>query len=104
MCGRELDLRAQAPNLRFRLQHEFDLAPPLKALFFDVFGTLVDWRGGVAREAERMLGPRGHLLDWGDFADAWRGEYQAGMEPIRSGQAPFVTLDVIHRRNLDRIL
>jgi 2-haloacid dehalogenase len=80
------------------------LAPPVKALFFDVFGTLVDWRGGVAREAERMLGPRGHSLDWGAFADAWRGEYQAGMEPIRSGQAPFVTLDVIHRRNLDRIL
>lgn len=95
---------AQAANLSFRLHHEFDLAPPVKALFFDVFGTLVDWRGGVAREAERVLGPRGHSLDWGAFADAWRREYQTGMEPIRSGQAPFVTLDVIHRHNFDRIL
>ncbi len=78
--------------------------PSIKALFFDVFGTLVDWRGGVAREAERLLAPRGVSLDWGAFADAWRGEYQTGMEPIRSRQSPFVTLDVIHRRNLDRIL
>jgi 2-haloacid dehalogenase len=75
-----------------------------KALFFDVFGTLVDWRGGVAREAERVLTRGGTELDWGAFADAWRGEYQRGMEPVRSGQSPFVTLDVIHRRNLDRIL
>lgn len=76
----------------------------IKALFFDVFGTLVDWRGGVAREAERLLAPRGVSLDWGAFADAWRGEYQTGMEPIRSGESPFVTLDVVHRRNLERIL
>jgi 2-haloacid dehalogenase len=79
-------------------------AAPVKALFFDMFGTLVDWRGGVAREAERLLAPRGVALDWLAFADAWRGEYQTGMEPIRSGQSPFVTLDVIHRGLLDRIL
>jgi 2-haloacid dehalogenase len=79
-------------------------AAPVKALFFDVFGTLVDWRGGVAREAERLLRPRGVSLDWGAFADAWRGEYQTGMEPIRSGKSPFVTLDVIHHGLLDRIL
>jgi 2-haloacid dehalogenase len=77
---------------------------PIKALFFDVFGTLVDWRGGVAREAERLLQPRGHKLDWLAFADVWRGEYQAGMDEVRSGRSPFVTLDVIHRRNLERIL
>jgi 2-haloacid dehalogenase len=75
-----------------------------KALFFDLFGTLVDWRGGVAREAQRLLAPRGIELDWAAFADAWRGEYQAGMEPIRSGKSPYVTLDVLHRQNLDRIL
>jgi len=44
----------------------------VKALFFDVFGTLVDWRAGIAREAERILKPRGHALDWFAFADAWR--------------------------------
>ncbi|MEI9914557.1 MAG: hypothetical protein WDN29_00615 [Methylovirgula sp.] len=59
---------------------------PIKALFFDVFGTLVDFRSGVAREAERLIAPKGKILDWGAFADAWRGEYQAGMEEIRSGR------------------
>lgn len=78
--------------------------PSLKALFFDVFGTLVDWRGGVAREAERQLAPKGIALDWLAFADAWRGEYQTGMEEVRSGRLPFSRLDVLHRRNLDRIL
>lgn len=77
---------------------------PSSALLFDVFGTLVDWRGGVAREAERVLEPLGHRLDWLAFADAWRGEYQTGMEEVRSGRLPFSKLDVIHRRNLERIL
>ncbi len=77
---------------------------PIKALFFDVFGTLVDFRAGVAREAERLIAPTGKSLDWGGFADAWRGEYQAGMEEIRSGREGYVRLDIIHRRNLDRIL
>lgn len=77
---------------------------PLKALFFDVFGTLVDFRTGVAREAELLLASRGVKLDWGGFADAWRGEYEAGMEEVRSGRLPFAKLDAIHRRNLDRIL
>ncbi|MEW6437729.1 MAG: haloacid dehalogenase type II [Pseudomonadota bacterium] len=78
--------------------------PAVKALFFDVFGTLVDFRTGVAREAERLLAPHGAKFDWGGFADAWRGEYQAGMEAIRSGREGYVRLDVVHRRNLDRIL
>jgi 2-haloacid dehalogenase len=75
-----------------------------KALFFDVFGTLVDDRSGVAREAERILQPLGHALDWLAFADAWRDEYQPAMEEVRAGRAPFCKLDVLHRRNLDRIL
>jgi len=74
----------------------------VRALFFDVFGTLVDWRSSVAREAERILAPLGHSLDWGAFADAWRGEYQPGMEEVRSGRIPFSKLDVLHRRNLER--
>ena len=74
------------------------------ALFFDVFGTLVDWRAGVAREAERILQPLGYRLDWLAFADAWRDEYQPAMEEVRAGQIPFCKLDVLHRRNLDRIL
>jgi 2-haloacid dehalogenase len=75
-----------------------------KALFFDVFGTLMDWRTSIAREAKAILGPLGHSLDWLKFADAWRGEYQPGMEEVRSGKLPFSKLDVLHRRNLERIL
>jgi 2-haloacid dehalogenase len=75
-----------------------------KALFFDVFGTLVDWRSGVAREAQALLAPLGNKLDWSGFADAWRGEYQPGMEEVRSGRIPFSKLDVLHRHNLARIL
>ncbi len=75
-----------------------------KACFFDVFGTLVDWRSSVAREAEAILKPLGHSLDWLGFADAWRGEYQPAMEEIRSGRASFCKLDVLHRRNLEKIL
>jgi 2-haloacid dehalogenase len=80
------------------------MPPSVAALFFDVFGTLVDFRGGVAREAERILKPRGHALDWPALADAWRGEYQPAMEEVRAGKLPFWKLDVLHRRNLERIL
>jgi 2-haloacid dehalogenase len=75
-----------------------------KACFFDVFGTLVDWRNSIARETEAILKPLGHSLDWLAFADAWRGEYQPAMEEIRSGRAAFCRLDVLHRRNLEAIL
>lgn len=78
--------------------------PPVKALFFDVFGTLVDWRSSVAREAEALLGALKPSCDWLAFADAWRGEYQPAMEEIRSGRAPFCKLDILHRRNLERVL
>jgi 2-haloacid dehalogenase len=76
----------------------------VRAIFFDVFGTLVDWRAGVAREAKRVLEPLGYNLDWAAFADAWRGEYQPGMEEVRSGRIPFSKLDVLHRRNLERFM
>jgi 2-haloacid dehalogenase len=75
-----------------------------KALFFDVFGTLVDWRSGVAREAERVLEPLGYSIDWLAFADAWRDEYQPSMDEVRAGRVPFCKLDLLHRRNLERIL
>jgi 2-haloacid dehalogenase len=77
---------------------------PVRALFFDVFGSMVDWRKSVAREAEKILELLGYKLDWLAFADAWRGEYQPGMEEVRSGRQPFAKLDVLHRRNLERLL
>lgn len=78
--------------------------PLVKALFFDVFGTLVDWRSGVAREAESVLKPRGFVVDWTAFADAWRDQYQPAMEEVRSGRIPYAKLDVLHRRTLEIIL
>ena len=74
-----------------------------KALFYDVFGTVMDWRRGVARESERILGARGYKLDWLKFADAWRALYQPAMEEVRSGRRSFVKLDVLHREMLEKI-
>ena len=76
----------------------------IKALLFDVFGTLVDWRTSIAREAHGILAPLGVALDWSAFADAWRDQYQPAMEDVRSGRVPFGKLDVLHRRNLDIVL
>lgn len=76
----------------------------IKACIFDVFGTLVDWRGSIAREAQSLLAPLGVSLDWAAFADAWRAQYQPAMEDVRTGRLPFSKLDVLHRRNLDVIL
>jgi 2-haloacid dehalogenase len=76
----------------------------IKALFFDVFGTLVDWRSGVAREAQSVLKPLGFALDWLALADAWREQYQPAMEEVRSGRLAYTKLDVLHRQTLKRIL
>ncbi len=76
----------------------------IEALVFDVFGTLVDWRSSIAREAESLLAPLGIARDWADFADAWRAQYQPAMEEVRSGRLPFAKLDLLHRRGLERIL
>ena len=76
----------------------------IKALLFDVFGTLVDWRGSIAREAQAILAPRGVAIDWPALADAWRAQYQPAMDEVRAGRRPFCKLDELHRRNLDAIL
>jgi 2-haloacid dehalogenase len=80
------------------------MALAVKALFFDVFGTLVDWRNSIAREAEALLKPKAVTLDYFAFADAWRGEYQGALEEVRAGRIGFCKLDVLHRRNLELTL
>jgi len=65
------------------------MALAVKALFFDVFGTLVDWRSAIAREAEALLKPKAVTLDYFAFADAWRGEYQGALEEVRAGRMAF---------------
>ena len=74
----------------------------LRALIFDVFGTLVDWRSGVARDMRTHLRVNAEEAD--ALADAWRDEYQPAMEEVRAGRLSFCKLDVLHRRNLDLVL
>jgi 2-haloacid dehalogenase len=80
------------------------MALAVKALFFDVFGTLVDWRTSIACEAEALLKPKAGTLDYFAFAEAWRGEYQGAMEEVRAGRIDFCKLDILHRRNLELTL
>jgi len=80
------------------------MAVAVTALFFDVFGTLVDWRSSIAREAEALLKPKAVTLGYFEFADAWRGEYQGALEEVRAGRIGFCKLDVLHRRNLELTL
>jgi 2-haloacid dehalogenase len=77
----------------------------VRALVFDVFGTVVDWRSGVAREAGTFLARHGARdADPFAFADAWRNRYQPAMEAVRNGNRRFARLDVLHRENLEAIL
>ncbi len=79
--------------------------PSPKALAFDVFGTVVDWRSGVARDAGPMLATLGlDRIDPRAFADDWRARYQPKLEEVRSGRRPFVILDVLHRESLEDLL
>jgi 2-haloacid dehalogenase len=76
----------------------------VQALVFDVFGTVVDWRSGIAREAAPFLARHAPAADPEVFADAWRQRYSPSMEEVRAGRRPFVRLDVLHRESLSAIL
>jgi 2-haloacid dehalogenase len=77
----------------------------VKAYCFDVFGTVVNWREGVAREVRAFLQKQGkNHCDAHEFADRWRSLYQPAMQACRSGARPFVRLDVLHRENLEAVL
>jgi 2-haloacid dehalogenase len=79
-------------------------APFVKALVFDVFGTVVDWRGSIIREG-RLLGRRKRIhADWAAFADAWRAGYRPAMARVRSGELPWTRIDDLHRMILDGLL
>jgi len=76
----------------------------VKALLFDVFGTVVDWRQSIIREMTAFGNARGLALDWARFADDWRALYQPAMEEVRSGRRPWTILDVLHQESLVRLL
>ena len=75
-----------------------------KALLFDTFGTVVDWRGSIIEEGRVWGKAKGINLDWAGFADRWRAGYAPAMEKVRKGQLPWTKLDVLHRMILDEIL
>lgn len=76
----------------------------VKALVFDVFGTVVDWRGSCIRELTAFGNGRGLALDWAKFADDWRGLYQPSMEEVRAGRRAWTILDDLHRESLIKLL
>ena len=76
----------------------------VKALTFDVFGTVVDWRGSISREGRKLGKALGIRADWAAFADAWRAGYRPAMDDVRSGRLAWTNIDGLHRRILERIL
>lgn len=80
------------------------ISSDIKALTFDVFGTVVDWRNSIAGEAETILGKEGVAVDGQALALAWRAQYQPSMEEVRAGRRAFAKLDILHRENLLTVL
>ena len=76
----------------------------VRILVFDTFGTVVDWRGSVIAEGERLGKAKGLNVDWAAFADAWRGGYGPSMSRVRKGDLPWTKLDALHRMILDELL
>lgn len=76
----------------------------IRALAFDVFGTVVDWRGSIGREAAAITRSRGVEGDWLAFADAWRAGYAPAMDRVRKGELPWLNIDALHRMILDEIV
>lgn len=76
----------------------------IRALTFDVFGTVVDWRGSLIREGELLAKRRGVKADWAAFADAWRAGYHPAMDRVRKGDLPWTHIDRLHRMILDTLL
>jgi len=76
----------------------------IKALTFDVFGTVVDWRGSLIEEGKRLGRRKRIKADWAAFADAWRGGYRPAMDRVRRGELPWTNIDGLHRIILDGLL
>ncbi len=80
------------------------IASQLKALAFDVFGTVVDWRGSIIRELQAFGTSRGVTADWSAFTDGWREGYRPAMHRVRTGDLPWMKIDALHRLILDDLI
>jgi 2-haloacid dehalogenase len=78
--------------------------PRVKALLFDVFGTVVDWRGSIIEEGRAWGIAKGITIDWARFADQWRAGYVPAMERVRKGEIPWTNLDQLNRVLLESLL
>jgi len=76
----------------------------VKALVFDTFGTVVDWRGSIIEEGKAWGTSKGITVDWARFADRWRAGYAPSMEKVRKGEMPWTNLDQLHRALLEQLL
>jgi 2-haloacid dehalogenase len=76
----------------------------VKAILFDTFGSVVDWRSSIIAEFSKFGAERGLDVDWADFADAWRAAYHPSMDRVRKGEMPWTILDVLHRTSLDMLV
>ena len=76
----------------------------IRALAFDVFGTVVDYRTTIIREGEELSRTTGLEVDWAAFADAWRGRYRPSMDRVMRGEMPWTNLDALHRSALDELI
>jgi 2-haloacid dehalogenase len=103
-AGMSLADDAQARGLGQNPRPPSAEAASVKALVFDVFGTVVDWRTSVARDVSALAQRRGVSVDGAKFADAWRAQYAPSMNRVRTGELPWTKLDDLHRMVLDRIV
>ena len=87
-----------------RLHAQPAAARSVKALVFDTFGTVVDWRGSIIAEGAAWGKAKGLNVDWARFADRWREGYRPAMNKVRTGEMPWTKLDVLHRMILEQIL
>jgi len=76
----------------------------VKAILFDTFGTVVDWRGSLIAELTAFGAARGIAADWTGLVDAWRGNYAPSMDRVRKGEQPWTKLDDLHRATLDELV
>jgi 2-haloacid dehalogenase len=76
----------------------------LRAILFDTFGTLVDWRTSLIDELTEFGFARGIKADWSALVDAWRGAYKPSMDRVRQGELPWTKLDALHRASLDTLV
>ncbi len=93
-----------SPLLGAETDSPSSLRTSIRALLFDVFGTVVDWRASIIREGRLLAQQKNLKVDWGEFADSWRAGYGPAMNRVRSGELPWTDIDDLHRMILDELI